>query len=397
MSEPNAIDSKKTETSSSEPNDYPGFFNAVYKNVLSIFISFVIIGCIGLYTCKVAQANVLTDDIKFQPFGDKVRNVEEIPINMNIIKKYGFFGFGIWQKPEKTMSTKIVFDNQDIIKGYQKGFIGFLNSFKDDPERANFFGLYVRDVFVNVIAKDNVIINKVFEFMNKYLPESLIILLFPMIAPFFYTIFFLVNCALCFYYQIKCGGDFFMDKGKDDTNKNKVKWFEPFTYLEPVRMFCLFLYGIFLFFPFLILLPLIITIYSVLSPLGIAAKSMNTNMPINFLNFMKDTLLYKKQLYLFLMTFGLLNPAATFLGQNAAIGCVIAILIVFFSFHLYDQTMPSDTKSVSDGLVSNDQAKIKEASVVKNLQNFANKQKEKVLNEANRLKQQMYKKLRKSI
>ena len=389
MSEPSAIDSKKTQSTSTEPNNYPGFFNAVYKNILSIFISFVILGCIALYTCKIAQANVLTDNIKFQPFGDKVRNVEEIPININVIKKYGLFGLGIWQKPEKVMSTKIVFDNEEVVKGYKGGFIGFLNSFKEDPERANLFGLYLRDVFVNVIAKDNAIINKVFEFCNKYLPESLIILLFPIIAPFFYTIFFIINCALCFYYQIKCGDDFFMDKGNDGQNKSKVKWFEPFTYLRPLRMFYVFLYAIILFFPFSILLPFIITIYSVLSPLGINATSTNTNTIITFFTFMKDTLLYKKQMYLFLMTFGLLSPASTYLGQNAAIGCIIAILIVFFSFHLYDQFIPSNDSAVSEGLASTNQAKIKETSITKEVSNFVNKQKDKVMKEANKLKQNL--------
>ena len=123
--ETNAIDSKNTNSSSKPPN-YAGFFSGLVTNSIQILISFVLVGSIGLYTCKVAQANVLPDNISFQPFGNKIKDVEEIPININVVKVYGLNGLGMFlgQKPKKVESTKIVFNNKQILAQYEKGLIG---------------------------------------------------------------------------------------------------------------------------------------------------------------------------------------------------------------------------------------------------------------------------------
>jgi hypothetical protein len=218
-------------------------------------------------------------------------------------------GMFLGQKPQTVESTKIVFNDKEVTGSYEKGFIGFLDSLKTSSDRASFFGLYINNVITSLIANNNWIINKVFGFMNKYLSESIIILLFPIIASLFIVGMIFINFCLSFFYLIKNWADFFMNK---TVKNNKVTWNEPFTYLRPWRWFLFILYCFFLFFPIVSMLPLLITFYSILSPLGINAKIYKTDIVIGFTTFIRDVILYKSQLYLILFTIALTASSPSF-------------------------------------------------------------------------------------
>lgn len=354
------IDSKKAEqdtgsSSSEETVNYAEFMGGLFRYSISTLITFGVIGSLGLYTCKVAQANVLPDNMDYAPFGTKHAKVENIPININVVKEYGFHGFGwMFGSKPKVMSTKIVFDSESVIKDYEKGCLGFINSFKTDPKRASYFGLYMRDVIFSIICSNNLIINTVYGKMNELLSESAILILYPILVTIMFFMLFFTNFCLTFFYQIKCWKDFFMDK---QVKKDEVEWTKPFTYLRPIRSFVFFLYMIFLFFPMVLLLPMGVTFYSIFAPAGISGKTEEGNSPINFTNFMKDVLLFKSQLFLLILTFGLISQSAKSLGTNGLIGCLIGTAIVFFILNLYNQYIPKDNPSVTPGLVSFQQAK----------------------------------------
>ena len=266
MSESNAIDSKKTEneTGSSEaaPN-YAGFFTDIFWNVIinRIIITIVLFGSIGLYTCKIAQSNILPDNMDYIPFGNKPKQIDPIPINVNVVKEYGLFGFGwlLGEAPKKIWSNKIIFNND---KSNEEGsIIQFMKSLQSNPKNASFFGLYISNIILNIISINNLFINKIYGIANEFLPESVILILFPFCFILLFIVLFVLNIILCFFNQVKHWNDFFMDKNVKD---NKVNWLEPFTYLKPWRMFLFFLYMMFLFFPFAFTMPFFIVIYSLL-------------------------------------------------------------------------------------------------------------------------------------
>jgi len=338
----NAIDSKKKENI---PNDefpnYPAFIRGLILYSIYILITFVLVGSIGLYICKVAQSNVLPDNLNYLPFGNKYKESNEIPVDINIIKIYGLMGLGLFlgETPIVNESTKIIFNEKEIADSYKSGIIGFLNSLKSNPEKASFFGLYINDVIEPIIANNNWLINNFFGNMCKYISESIIIILFPLIICFVIPLLFISNIILCFFYQIKNWSDFFMDKS---IKNNTVTWNEPFTYFRPIRAFLLMLYCFFLFFPLVSCLPLFTTLYSIFAPLGLTANIYKTNKSLNFLSFMKDVIMYKSQLYLILFTIGLLSQSSTYLGTNGFIACVVGVLIVFFILHLYNPFIPKN-------------------------------------------------------
>jgi hypothetical protein len=226
---------------------------------------------------------------------------------------------------------------------------------RDSSKKANIFGLYIRDVIFNIIATNNSIIDKIYNLFNENMSESVILLLYPIFFFIFSILMVFVNMALTFFYQIKCVGDFFLNK---NVKGNKVEWTEPFTYLQPFRLICLGVYAFFLFFLMVFLLPLFFILpYTIFSPLTISAKIQNTNESYNFMNFIKDVFLYKSQLFMILLTYGLFTTSLKTLGSNALIGCIIGVLVVFFSFHLYNQYIPSNDTNVTPGLVSTKPAK----------------------------------------
>ena len=348
-SDTSAIDSKKTETDDGtvSPN-YIGFTTGLLSYAIYVFIVFGIVGSIGLYTCKVSH--LLPDNMDYMPFGMKTPKVDDSLVNVNVIKEYGFFGLGwLFGETPKVFTTKIKFDQSEILKGYETGFMGMINSFKTDPDKASFLGLYIRDVLLNIIAVNNLYINKVYGIFNEYLPESMILLFYPMFVLLSSIFMLFANIWFSFFYQIKYCGDFFMDRSVKDGN---VRWNEPFTYLRPWRSFCLFLYAIFLFFPMNGILPLIASTYTFFAPLFIKGQVETTKQSYGFMQCLQDVFLYKSQFFLILLTYGLISNSIQYLGINGLIGCLVGIAIAFFGLHLYGQYIPKDHPASTPGYAS---------------------------------------------
>ena len=80
-----AIDEKKTENTGTDP-DFKGFAsNYLFSIIFTIGVVVFIIGGLGLYTTKVAQANILPDNSLLAPYTDIGRSVSAMPIDINII------------------------------------------------------------------------------------------------------------------------------------------------------------------------------------------------------------------------------------------------------------------------------------------------------------------------
>ena len=87
----NAIDDKKENTESNLP-DFKAFIkNYTSSVIVTIGIYIFIIGGIGLYTAKVAQSNILPDNIELEPYTNFARVVKDITIYMNIVKSSIFY------------------------------------------------------------------------------------------------------------------------------------------------------------------------------------------------------------------------------------------------------------------------------------------------------------------
>jgi hypothetical protein len=80
-------------------------------------------------------------------------------------------------------------------------------------------------------------------------------------------------------------------------------------------------------------------IFSLLSPLAISGKNVtqpNNNYEMGFGEFCTNVIYYKGQLFLAILSFGLLGQAKTYLGSSGFAGCIAAILFCIFALHLYN-------------------------------------------------------------
>ena len=98
---------------------------------------------------------------------------------------------------------------------------------------------------------------------------------------------------------------------------------------------------------------------SIFAPLFISGEINATKEPYGFFKCMQDVFLYKSQLFLILLTYGLIIQSMQFLGVNGLIGSLVGVAIAFFGLHLYNQYIPKDSVISSPGLVPTKQFKMK--------------------------------------
>ena len=326
--------------------DYIGFTISAVTNFLCILIFFVIFGSISLYTCKVAQSNILPSDIRFSPFTNISRQFsypDEVSINpVKVYDNYWFQLLGIFESG--VYSTKVKFDEDKNYNTKSKfSFIEFLNSMS----RANFFGHFVRDICANMISNMNLWMNTFYQIINQYLPESLIIVFFPIFSMILAPVLAIGSFLLAGFYNVWYIRDFFQYKTREN------KWEDPFTYIQPIRIWFLCMYFFFLWLPFMILVPPIITFYVTFVPLFITCETTSTNAPkktIGLIDFMMNTLKYKSQLYIILTSLVLLFRSG---GQIAFWAILVGSLVLslLLSGSISKETILQD-KYVTEGVTS---------------------------------------------
>jgi hypothetical protein len=341
-----AIDDKKNEnsgdSSETDSSNWGGFISSLIMIIIHLLLWLGFIGPIILYLCKLAQANVLPSHIGFVPYSDTMLKVEEIPININVIKH-----------KKKEFSAKLFFSQDKVNDDYLHGMIGFLKVYQHDPKKANFYGNFWAIIIFNILSFNFGLIDSIFEMINKTLPETIILFISPFIFLFLLIGFYFLNMGLTFYYQIKFFNEFFLVK---KIEHDKVEWKKHNIFFEPLRWFWAFLSLIFVFFPATILLPFLTLNFSIFSPLFITGK-IDKSRPYSFLDFIKDNLFYKSNVFLVLLSILMLPAVANNLSTYYLAAFILAIIILCFK-HYYEDPKIADDPSLTLGLAPSTKARL---------------------------------------
>jgi hypothetical protein len=108
--ESTSIDEKKAEDSGSTTDkaDWKGFSTVFSSSLITgIFFGVVVIGSMGLFLAKVANANILPTECDIEPYPSskknelliEARDVAMEIIYMNPVKILGLFGLKFWEEP----------------------------------------------------------------------------------------------------------------------------------------------------------------------------------------------------------------------------------------------------------------------------------------------------------
>ena len=344
--EPSEIDKKKGETEKAP--DWPAFWKQFGIKVLvgTILILMIFLGSVAIFTEKVASLELLPTDIAKFPFEPEL--MPEItgtvgPINININNKYdSIFSF----TPIETTSTKIYFDMDEINESYKtEGFINMLNSLKYEPSKVGKlggFGLYFRDVMCTMIGWNNTIINGLYGFANKYLPDWLTLVIWPFISTIIYSATMMINYFACIVSHIINLNDWFASVDENNLSpEGRVNWIPEGGF--GIRRFCeMIAYGFFGFFVVFVFAPILITIYSILSPTFLQAKYENGE-NMRFTQFIKDTVKNNVTPIMAVLSYNLLVTTKNTLGSTYAASALLAIIISALFLHIYSKFTDSSS------------------------------------------------------
>ena len=151
------IDEKKGEDTESSTKFKDFIYNYLSSIIFTIGIGIFFIGSLGLYTTKVAQANILPDNIELAPYTVIDRIVKDIPIDINIMRP------SYLSETKDILSQKAIFNSQEYLDSFNKSF---LCSLKKNAENPNGGGsnasLYFYYVFDNIVAKNFLVMNTIF-------------------------------------------------------------------------------------------------------------------------------------------------------------------------------------------------------------------------------------------
>jgi len=378
----NAVDSKKNGNDSA-PN-YIGFAKDFGKSLLHI-TKIIALGSIGLYICKVAQANLLPDNLEQIPFGPNSRNINPIPIAMNVIKEYPFHGLKVWadEFDVKVTSQKAIFNGNEFLDTYKQGFVSSLNK-KATVGHSN-ITLYYSKVFNDCVAWNNWLINYIFIFFNAYLPEWTIITL---IGYFFLIVFIpaltVANFGISILAHVMNLPQMF--RRKTDETSGLISWFVGHksgskSKWQPegnIDYFSLNMTSHWIFF-FIwsypvsmiatIVMPIAMTFYTLLSPLFatyILKNEPPRKDPYGFLAFVKSVFTGHKVLIKILVTLALIDAMIkNFQGKYympALAATIVGVLFSALKLNFYQSQIDPNIATQTTGETSYRQAKISSAT-----------------------------------
>jgi hypothetical protein len=348
------IDEKKAEdsgTNTSSP-DYKSFFvNYLTSITVTIGLTIFMLGGLGLYTTKVAQSNILPDNIELAPYTLVDRIVEDIPIDINIMRP-SFFSDN-----KDSFSQKAIFNSQEYLDSFNKSFLCYLKSYAD-PNGGLFSNapLYFSNVYDNLVAKNFLAMNSIFYYFS-YLPESIIMILYGFFGIFIWMgLYFFNLCTSIFYHIINIPQLF---RNASDKNKNLWQTQRDISFFNILKLILFFFLWIPIGFFSAIISPIFFIIYAFIAPLFATYKIKSSNKSHNVFDFIKDTFVYKKFFFFVLASLSLLSNGSKYLGNYAFVGIIIAIIIAYI-MGLYRNDMPENGM---DGFTSKIKMHLKQAPI----------------------------------
>lgn len=355
--ETNTIDEKKNEETEFKP-DYKAFAkNYLSSIILSIGFTVFFIGTIGLYYTKIAQSNILPDDIDLAPYTLIDRVVQDIPIDANIMRQ------SFWSENKDTVSQKIYFNSREYLDSFNKSFLCSIRK-NADPNSGMFANapLFFSTVYDNIVAKNFLAINTIFFYLS-YLPESIIMLLYGIFGIVIWISLYFFNVCISIFYHFINIPQLFREVPEES---NKWEAHDNISFLRIGKLLMFFFLGIPLGFISTFLMPIFFTLYGLITPLYASYKIQKSQKSSGLIDFIKDTFAYKKMFFFILATLSLASNALTYLGTNSIIGVIIAIAFAYF-MGLYANEIPEPS---FDGFTSKIRQNMKQATVQSSSQNL---------------------------
>jgi len=374
---PTAIDEKKAQeagetTDKTNKTDWPGFFKNFSNGLITgVFVGVILIGSIGLFLTKVANANILPTTCDASPYEKFERNVEIDIIYMNPVKQLSFYGLGFWAQPLKYWIQEANFVNPDANLDFMKNFtntwlcsLGYkadpsTDTTKEGPSTPGLkspFWTFENNTLKSMLCMSFKILSNVFYYMN-YLPEWATMIIFALFFSVILTFIYMGNFIYSIYSHLSNIPELFKNIWDPDAfNGRPPSGIEPqgiFDYAKLIFSYVKKIFA-FLFYLFVALCsaavsPVFITLYTFIKSLS-ATYVVRQKEPLanpadapkqNLFSFIKNVLYYKKTFIIILVMLNLISSTNKYLGASYMPGVIIAILILIFGMNILATDDPS--------------------------------------------------------
>jgi len=325
-SEPSIIDAKKNATQSESVNNTGKQILTYTKSIIYSIIILLLIICIGtsiLYSCKVAQSNILPTDLLCNPYNNTsfmIPDIKEININVTNINDT--------QQSEK---IKFLYENNNkniILDTLQK----MSTNLKVKP-----IIMYFITILENLMCFIYNSLNVYLNFLNTSVSESLIIFGTPFITLLYLSFIYLLSWGyLIILFFTKMFWIFRINTNNSSEDVNKTDYFKQVSLFSSngiisiiIAMILLSFIVVFItvIFPVLVFVCLI---YCFLSTVTMTSTKIIGGTDYNYINALTDVFYYKKSLISYIIAYIVISKAFNIFGNNGGIISLIIVLLIYF-------------------------------------------------------------------
>ena len=313
------IDEKKNKKSKNTNTNLSniGIFFINILIIILIIIGYFLFSSFILYTCKLAQSNIIPTNMDCYPFKETKPQLQEIWTNIFITNT----------DPQESVKLNFPYNSAN-----SKSFLlDAFRNYKYSSQSNNVLNYFI-SILEGLINYNNNAINLFLNMLNN-LPEILIVLFGPIIYSTYLSFVTFFGFFVSVYYYFSSMSWFFKTNANDN-DKNTTK--RDVTLLEPIKYgFAVFLIFVFfivfwllLFTGCLTLLPIIILFICLFSTFGYVSKT-NTK-DVNILYIAKEFFKNYKVMLSIIISFFVIISAFANIGITPGIFSILTIILIYF-------------------------------------------------------------------
>lgn len=373
-----ALEDKRLASQSDKDPDYRAFALQFLSSLFfTILCGVFLLGGLGLFCTKVAQANVLPANADLAPFTVRDRIVKELPIDLHIWKPS-------WTAAgAECLSQKAVFRTQAFVDSFAGNplLCGLARAAQPDAGMWNNGALYFHEVYSRVMAANFGAVQSVFLALAA-LPESMVMVVYPLVGPLIWAGLYLFNVATAVLYHLTCVPQLFRATEDAPTHNKQTQGPEQqwqperdIHFMHPVKALLFGLVWFWLALWSTLLTPALFTLQGLLAPLwatyairSTERATSNQEEPRSVFSFLQDLLVYKQSLLFVLASLSMVVQGSRYLGGGslAMVGLLLAIAVAYFA-GVYGSARPS-----AEAFTPHIRAAVKQAKVLANTTQWVN-------------------------
>lgn len=354
----NTIDEKKKEN---ENKDTLQSIMSIFKSLLSFGI-ILVIGTLTLYSVRASQTGLIPTNTDCNPYTNLQGKLNSINVNINVVKS-----------GENVYATRLNFPIAENLLEMDKGFFGFLKKLIYG-EKASAITLYIGKIMEKVMSINFGFVNVIYNILNSYFPESLIIVVGPIIMFFVQFVSVFINMLFIVYHWFY---DIYLLFSTKKQENGKTKW-EEHSIFDVLNLgwAALYYFIFFMLFCFcgLLVIPsvaIFISLYCLFFPLflqsdivkGEAEKGTAKMKKFGLTWAIIDTFAFKKSIIMYILTLIVIGNISRDFSSYVLVGSILGFMILFFFTDIYKQYLPKTNDFSSSGFASFDPVKIETPTV----------------------------------